>query len=180
MLFSCSYAFQLCSLVLQEQHSVQLNGEYTEWSQKHGSLQQLQMLQRICYSESSKRWTTGGMYAELEMVLTVKHSASNNNSTWCKKTVSVENYTVSSSTVIYLFSFHLNALQIEAFFWKTLYLIQVWQVACIANNTLNYRKRITFAKFTVQMNHTETIVIWDSDIYCETASVWLCQVLPDI
>jgi len=50
---------------------------------KHGSLQQLQLLQRICYSEYGKRWTTGGMYTELEMVLTVKHSVSNNSSTWC-------------------------------------------------------------------------------------------------
>lgn len=39
---------------------------------------------------------------------------------------------------------------------------------------------ITFAKFTVQLNHIENIVIWDSDIYCETASVWLCQVIHDI
>lgn len=70
---------------------------------KHGSLQQLQMLQRTSYSESGKRWTTGGIYAELEMVLTVKHSASNNNSTWCKKTVSVDNYTVSTTIVIHCF-----------------------------------------------------------------------------
>lgn len=73
---------------------------------KYGSLQQLQILQRTCYSESGKRWTKGGMHAELEMVLTVKHAASN-NSTCCKKTVAVDNYIVSPSIVIYPFSFHL-------------------------------------------------------------------------
>jgi hypothetical protein len=30
-------------------------------------VQQLKMLKRKCYSASVKRWTVGGMYAELQM-----------------------------------------------------------------------------------------------------------------
>jgi hypothetical protein len=41
--------------------------EYTD-----GSLQQLQILQRTCYSLSGERWTTGGMYTGQLMVLRLK------------------------------------------------------------------------------------------------------------
>jgi hypothetical protein len=45
---------------------------------EHKSLQQLQMLRRTCYRASGKRWTAGGVCAELQMVLTVKCFAPNN------------------------------------------------------------------------------------------------------
>jgi hypothetical protein len=51
---------------------------------EHRSLQQLHMLQRTCYSMSGKGWTTGGMHARLQMVLSVKYFISNNFST-CEK-----------------------------------------------------------------------------------------------
>lgn len=45
---------------------------------EHRSLQQPHMLWRTCYSVSGKGWTTGGMYARLQMELKVKCFISNN------------------------------------------------------------------------------------------------------
>lgn len=50
---------------------VQPKNEYA----KQGSFQELQMLQRTCYSVSGTRRTIDGIYAELQMGLTVKYFA---------------------------------------------------------------------------------------------------------
>lgn len=51
---------------------------------KARSLHQMQVLGHV-NNASDKRWTAGGMYAELQMDLIVKHLASNNFSTWVIK-----------------------------------------------------------------------------------------------
>jgi hypothetical protein len=60
--------------------------EWIHWmNSKHGSLQQLQMLQRTWYSASRKRWTIVKMNAELQMALTVKYFTPNAFSTYVQK-----------------------------------------------------------------------------------------------
>jgi hypothetical protein len=53
--------------------------KWMRWmNSNHGSLQQMRMLQRICYITSDKRWSTGGMYAELHVALIGNCFALNN------------------------------------------------------------------------------------------------------